>query len=1301
MQKRFGLSFFGGLLTSAALAAATVEKPVLSGGERLVVPGTWCSLGTSISWYNDNVSASGGRFTKGYQTRVLEQVCFDALVNRGVNGGCVSSAIGQAVKADFYTIEHGVNDWGNRVSPETFEANYRKVLADIRQANPQAKIVLCTPRKGYGFGTYLPDHCDKQQPNGYFLKDYVAVVRKLADEEKLPVADFYATCGEQGELADLSIDVALHPNDAGYQRMANELVKAIAKVYPDARRVKDVKPAFTDDGTPRIVRFGDKFLGAQPTLVLKGVPLDCVSVEGADMGGTWVPGGPFPCRAECVAHDRERGTLTCQLQCRSPKDNVMRIILLELEQTFRGDVTARLLRAHYRYGGGEYGVDYDQESNRSGSCGLARNYGDQGYVIGRLILGLNGAKAQPEVELPLEPDLKGAWKAAAVETVPFAPESPVVLVPNAKLADVVGFSAEVGVAFGVYDFKFQTVDRYYAEPPTDDQEDLAHNGFYHFKRTSSGDECWARVEVQVKAPGHGGKLLGVIVLDLVQVGGDIRGAVSSVHYPFGSNYGMTVSGRESSAQARYFGPGDDLTKNHNVLNLSLRHLQLRLAGKRPRLTRTAAPRELLDGVRSIDVGGGAVAGPFVLLTTNAFPLAVARTSSDATAFVAVGATYGKGKAVALGHPDFFRGSTALGDTWRLVANAVRWMSRGAKPRLAVLRDQGRVVFFRELGFDDVRAVEGTTDLKGVDVLVTSGCRAEETKDVLAFVSRGGGLLATSLGWGYLYFNPTADFAEAFADNSVFGPLGFLQGKTMVSRVRDGFPVATDEEPRGTRVDEAFRLALSETWPSMDASVRRQVAATLGLMMPALAHERLKKLQPKFEKIFARPEARRMPSLDKPLTEKDAFARLYVLLKQQLWLAKPERPIAADPAAAVYPGLVKPGTPTVEKRVMVDLAIPRWQSTGVFAPAGKPLTVKIDPAAAKFGLKVRIGTTADDVTGLPEWKRAPRVTMEHPLTKPETTVYSPFGGLVYIVVPSNQQPATSNQQPVLLSGGVMAPWFKLGRDTAESFKAACAASGAPYGEIEGKNLIITAETAGLARVKDPAWIARYWDKVVAEDRALASLTARKSPERICSDVQLTGGFMHAGYPLMTHVNRPNLDWAIDEAMLAKGDAWGCFHEVGHNHQDRAWTPRCCGEVTVNLFTVLAIEKVAGQDWREERFPSGRNKLAKKVSDWVAHGKRFDNWKGDPFLALELYLRLQEAYGWEAYTRTFARYRSPGFKGPNRADDTDIFNVFIRSMSETVNANLAPVFAAWSVPVTDETRTFCSKYPAAESGLTAGL
>ena len=36
---------------------------------------------------------------------------------------------------------------------------------------------------------------------------------------------------EEPELADLSIDVALHPNDPGYQRMADEIINAFEKVF--------------------------------------------------------------------------------------------------------------------------------------------------------------------------------------------------------------------------------------------------------------------------------------------------------------------------------------------------------------------------------------------------------------------------------------------------------------------------------------------------------------------------------------------------------------------------------------------------------------------------------------------------------------------------------------------------------------------------------------------------------------------------------------------------------------------------------------------------------------------------------------------------------------------------------------------------------------------------------------------------------------------------------------------------------------------------------------------------------------
>lgn len=160
--------------------------------------------------------------------------------NLGCNGGTVRTQLGRPIeKADFYTVEHGVNDFGkgvpvgtfddylNNASNGTFYADYRQLVDRIRALNAAATIVLCTPRKSRGFGSYLPKTCDGEM-GGARLADYAAAVRAIAAHEGLAVADFYATCGEESEIRSLSIDDALHPNDPGYQLMANELVRAFA-----------------------------------------------------------------------------------------------------------------------------------------------------------------------------------------------------------------------------------------------------------------------------------------------------------------------------------------------------------------------------------------------------------------------------------------------------------------------------------------------------------------------------------------------------------------------------------------------------------------------------------------------------------------------------------------------------------------------------------------------------------------------------------------------------------------------------------------------------------------------------------------------------------------------------------------------------------------------------------------------------------------------------------------------------------------------------------------------------------------
>lgn len=231
-----------------SLSPSTIDEIVFSMDEPTgniatsgpkVVNGTWCSIGTSITWYNDNVDTS--RFKRGYQDRVMDQLQFTKLFNVGHNGGCVAGSVDLPVKADYYSIEHGINDWGHAVSVGTiddyinntkngtFAADYRRLIDKIFELNPNAKVVLCTPRKGYGFGNYLPAHWYDAQ-KGIYLEEYAKLIRQIAEYESMPVADFFSLCGGQHNLAELSIDTALHPNDDGYQLMANVLKKAFEKI---------------------------------------------------------------------------------------------------------------------------------------------------------------------------------------------------------------------------------------------------------------------------------------------------------------------------------------------------------------------------------------------------------------------------------------------------------------------------------------------------------------------------------------------------------------------------------------------------------------------------------------------------------------------------------------------------------------------------------------------------------------------------------------------------------------------------------------------------------------------------------------------------------------------------------------------------------------------------------------------------------------------------------------------------------------------------------------------------------------
>src|ERR1043165_1368460 len=120
---------------------------------------TWVAIGDSITWLNEHTDDTRGRITKGYMTRVVEQLPNIHYINHGYNGW-TSGDIARDIdtlgfqKADVYSIFLGTNDWWqgrplgtlsdykNNTGNNTINGSYRIIINKLRSLNKNAKIIL-------------------------------------------------------------------------------------------------------------------------------------------------------------------------------------------------------------------------------------------------------------------------------------------------------------------------------------------------------------------------------------------------------------------------------------------------------------------------------------------------------------------------------------------------------------------------------------------------------------------------------------------------------------------------------------------------------------------------------------------------------------------------------------------------------------------------------------------------------------------------------------------------------------------------------------------------------------------------------------------------------------------------------------------------------------------------------------------------------------------------------------------------------------------------------------------------------
>jgi hypothetical protein len=434
--------------------------------------------------------------------------------------------------------------------------------------------------------------------------------------------------------------------------------------------------------------------------------------------------------------------------------------------------------------------------------------------------------------------------------------------------------------------------------------------------------------------------------------------------------------------------------------------------------------------------------------------------------------------------------------------------------------------------------------------------------------------------------------------------------------------------------------------------------------------------------------------------KQPLERLALTWEDRLAMDEAPEKCVATRASDFFPGRVPADLPRVTETLVVDLARPFWHSTGLYAAPGDKVTVTIPRGMAGKGLSVRIGCHTDTLWHLEDLSRAPEISKAFPLKAVRTVIANPFGGLVYIVVPGRENrkrvdspdmfnwtvtPIVSKPTPVklVISGAVKAPVFRLTLDDNEKWKTIRNIS-VPFGELEGRRIILQIPQPMLAKLDDPLEVIEFWDEVMVHQARLAGWDENQLfPMYFTLDRQISAGGGHSGYPIMAYPDWGNELLQIERVRREGG--WGTYHELGHNHQQwSGWTFQDQVEVTCNLFSLYCNMKMSGwkialtdakptDDWKRVTSREWHMETLKKFfsRDPGVPGK----WKeADLDHRLGFYVELVDAFGWDPIIKVIRSYHdNPKYP----SDETGQGGEYMVRLSRIVGRNLYPFFFGWGI------------------------
>lgn len=675
--------------------------------------------------------------------------------------------------------------------------------------------------------------------------------------------------------------------------------------------------------------------------------------------------------------------------------------------------------------------------------------------------------------------------------------------------------------------------------------------------------------------------------------------------------------------------------------------------------------QLLDGISMLDIRTGGVPSQLLVHGSLAFPVGL--DNSFLSCYLAA-ARYGRGRVVLAAHEAML----CAPKMEPFLLNAIRWLSTDQGKNIGVNKSLKNLnSLLLKHGVKCSLESHFTSDM-GVYCCVAYS--DQDAKKIQEFVAEGGGLLIGGQSWWWASQNQGSSALSSFPGNVILNPLGLSILPQTINPCC--FPVL----PIDIR-NYHFRRALSEFQAMVNhkgGNLEKKYFGKLGvdgagfLQIPAKGVPAYISVHRILRKMLRQAG---LPAVSKnnPVSSHSCEAALLCLATElahsgtdcsQIAHNHGTQTCSSDLCSSEHPITVEiNGTNTGDSDV--------WMSTGLYLLEGQSTEISLSETAASAGLKVQIGCHTDNLSHARQLFRAPVVTYQCCMDRTQRSVSCLWGGLLYIIVPKGCQLGPVS---VTITKAVPAPYYKLGKTSLEEWKSCMQKNLGPWGELATDNVILTVPTESLKNLEDPAPLLQLWDEIM---KAVAKLAAQpfpfERPERIVTDVQISNGWMHSGYPIMCHVE--SVQELISLTDIRSKGLWGPIHELGHNQQRSGWEFRPhTTEATCNLWSVYVHETVLGIPRAQAHPQLKPEEREKRIKEHLQKGAPLSDWK--VWTALETYLQLQEVFGWEPFINLFAEYQTI-VHIPK--DNESKMNLWLKLFSEKVQKNLVPFFEAWGWPI----------------------